>query len=271
MTGLSKAMNIDPEEVKIRKTPLDFCWVPRPKNDGIWSLTKWLRENGLKEEHCGLVRLPNGENLYTAYYDWFADKSLRVEDYARVRYEKEPTPEIEKELGEGKETRMIKFRGILDPTAQDTTQLRLSSVSKEDAREPIVTFQFNQSAFQTHCRKYKEYWEWVNNRNPKRFLENKGSGFDRKNSMHAIRLMRVGKEIAEGKGFLLDRTKIDREELLRVRRSECSFEEVKELILRAEEEMKAAFEKSDLPEEPDKELLEDILIEIRCKHYKMEF
>lgn len=277
MTGLSKAMNIDPKEVKNRKSPLDFCWVPRPKNDGIWSLNKWLRENGLKEKHCGLVRLPNGDNLYTVYYDWFADKELRVEDYARLRYEKtlenssnEEWEYLTKELEEGKKTEMIKFRGILDSAAQDTTQLRLSSVSKIDAKEPIVTFQFNQSAFQNHCRQYKEYWEWVAKRNPKRFLENKGSGFDRKNSMHAVRLMRMGKEIAEGKGFLLDRTEIDREELLKIRRSECTFEEVKELILKAEEEMKAAFEKSNLPEKPDKELLEDILIDIRLKHYKWD-
>lgn len=269
MTGLSKAMNIDPDEVKTRKTPLDFCWVPRPKNDGIWSLEKWLRENGLKERHCGLVRLPNGENLYTAYYDWFADKELRVEDYARLRYNSEPTPDLEKELGEGKKTEMIKYRGIIDPSAQDTTQLRLSSIPKEDAREPIVTFQFNQSAFQNHCRKYKEYWEWVKNRNQKRYQENVGHNFDAKNSCHAIRLLRVGKELAEGKGFQLDRTNIDREELIKVKTHGYSYEEVREKILRAEEEMKEAFLKSDLPEEPDKELLEDILIDIRLKHYKM--
>lgn len=178
MAGLSKAMNIDPDEVKTRKTPLNFCWVPRPKNDGIWSLEKWLRENGIKEKYCGLARLPNGENLYTAYYDWFADKDLRVEDYARLRYNSGPTPEIERELEEGKKTGMIKYRGILDPSAQDTTQLRLSSISKEDAKEPIATFQFNQSAFQNHCRKYKEYWGWVKNRNQKRYRENVGHNFD---------------------------------------------------------------------------------------------
>lgn len=278
MTGLSKAMNIDPDEVKKRKSPLDFCWVPRPKNDGIWSLEKWLRENGLKEKHCGLVRLPNGENLYTAYYDWFADKDLRVEDYARLRYGKEAHNtsaeewrNLWKELEEGKKTEMIKFRGILDSAAQDTTQLRLSSISKDDAREPIVTFQFNQSAFQNHCRKYKEYWEWVAKRNPRRYEENRGHNFDAKNSCHSIRLLRMGKEIAEGRGFLLDRTEIDRDELLKVKAHGFTFDEVREKIMIAEEEMKAAFEKSNLPEEPDKELLEDILIEIRRKHYKMEF
>ena len=45
MEGLSKAMCINPEEVKERKSPLYFCWVPRIKNDGVWTLEKWLREN----------------------------------------------------------------------------------------------------------------------------------------------------------------------------------------------------------------------------------
>ena len=276
MTGLSKAMNIDPKEVKTRKTPLDFCWVPRPGNDGIWSLEKWLRENHLKERHCGLVRLPNGENLYTIYYDWFADKDLKVEDYARLRYGKEDlntSPQewrnLSKELEEGKKTEMIKYRGIIDPNVPDTTQLRLSSISKEDSREPLATFQFNQSAFQTHCKRFKEYWEWVANRNPKRYESNKGHNFDAKNSCHAILLMRMGKEIAEGKGFLLDRTGIDREELLKIKAHGFSFEEVREKILIAEEEMKEAFEKSDLPEEPDLNMLEDILIDIRLNHYKI--
>lgn len=269
MTGLSKAMNINPEEVKKRKTPLSFCWVPRPENDGVWSLDKWLRENGLKEKHCGLVRLPNGENLYTIYYDWFADKELRVEDYARLRYKREPTEEIKSELVEGQKTEMIKYRGIIDPTAQDTTQLRLSSISKDDAKNPIITFQFNQSAFQSHCKKYKEYWEWVANRNPQRYKENLGHQWDAKNSTHSIRLLRMGKEIAEGKGFLLDRTDIDREELLKIKSHKATFEEVKEKIMIAEKEMKEAFERSNLPEEPDRELLEDILINIRLKHYNL--
>ena len=275
MYGLSKAMNIDPEEVKVRKSPLDFCWVPRPQNDGVWSLEKWLRENGIKQEYCGLARLPKGENLYTLYYDWFNDKELKVEDYARLRYgkQKETTnprvwEEIMEELREGKNTTMIKYRGILDPNAPDTTQLRLSSIPKDSAHEPLVTFQFNAPAFQSHCRKYKEYWEWVKNRNPQRYKDNKGAGFDRKNSCHALRLLRVGKELAEGKGFLLDRTDIDREELLEIKSGKSTFEEVRDKIEKADEEMRLAFEQSTIPEEPDPDLLEDILIDIRKKHYK---
>lgn len=274
MEGLSKAMSIDPAEVKERKNPLYFCWVPRPGNDGVWTLEKWLRENGLKQEHCGCCRLPNGIELYTLYYDWFADKNLKVEDYIRLRYHKERSQissnewaEYCKELEEGKRTELIKYRGIID-SVNETTQLRLSSIPKSEAINPLVTFQYNTNAFSRHCADYKKYWDWVEHRNPERYKSNLGHQWDSKNTMHAIRIMRMGIEITQGKGLLLDRGKAgDREELLKIRRHEMKYEEVKELMLKTEEEMKTAFEKSSLPEEPDQRKLEDILIQIRKNVY----
>jgi hypothetical protein len=268
MEGLSKAMCIDPAEVKERKSPLYFCWVPRPGNDGVWTLEKWLRENGLRQEHCGICRLPNGIELYTLYYDWFADKDLKVEDYARLRYHKVfYSDDLRVELEEGKKTTEIKYRGILDPT-NETTQLRLSSIPKSEAINPLVTFQYNTNAFSRHCADYKKYWDWVKNRNQKRYESNLGHQWDSKNTMHSIRIMRMGIEVAQGKGLILDRAEAgDREELLKIRRHEMKYEEVKELMLKTEAQMKAAFEVSTLPEEPDQRKLEDLLIEIRENIY----
>lgn len=268
MHGLSKAMNTDPEEVRERKSPLHFCWVPRPGNDGVWNLEKWLRENGLKQEHCGICRLPNGQELYTLYYDWFADKELKVEDYARLKYPgAKNLDEIRKELEEGKKTTYVKYRGLLDPNCPDTTQLRLSSIPKSDSQEPLCTFQYNVNAFNAHCKKYKEYWDWVKNRNPERYQNNLGHQWDSKNTMHALRIMRMGIEVARGKGLLLDRTGIDRDELLWIKSHGPSFEEVQKLMIETEKEMTEAFEKSTLPEEPPQRLLEDIMIRIRRNIY----
>jgi hypothetical protein len=273
MEGLSKAMSIDPAEVKERKNPLYFCWVPRPGNDGVWTLEKWLRENGLKQEHCGICRLPNGIELYTLYYDWFADKDLKVEDYVRLKYHKDLSldPDMlelyREELEEGKKTTEIKYRGILDST-NETTQLRLSSIPKSEATNPLCTFQYNTNAFSRHCADYKKYWDWVKNRNQKRYESNLGHQWDSKNTMHSIRIMRMGIEVAQGKGLILDRAEAgDREELLKIRRHEMKYEEVKELMLKTEAQMKKAFEVSTLPDEPDQRLLEDLLIQIRESVY----
>jgi hypothetical protein len=263
MEGLSKAMCIDPAEVKERKSPLFFCWVPRPGNDGVWTLEKWLRENGLKQEHCGICRLPNGIELYTLYYDWFADKDLDREDYIRLTQNYISLKEFE----ERKKTTEIKYRGILDPT-NDSTQLRLSSIPKSEATNPLCTFQYNTNAFSRHCADYKKYWDWVKNRNQKRYESNLGHQWDSKNTMHSIRIMRMGIEVAQGKGLILDRAEAgDREELLKIRRHEMKYEEVKELMLKTEAQMKVAFENSTLPDEPDQRLLEDLLIQIRESVY----
>lgn len=286
--GLNKAMNIDPEEVKTRKTPLEFCWVHKDHSEDVWTLEKWLRENGLKQEHCGLVRLPNGIEYYVLYYDWFADKSLKPKDYARLRYGVEdleaairlgmyyqtdegdslPVSYIPRELEEGKKTEMIKYRGIMDKNAPDTTQLRLSSITKKDAKFPVIEFQYNMMAFSSHCRKYKEYHDWVAHRNPKRYEQNLHKSYDAKNCSHCLRLLRMAEEIALGKGMILDRRLAgDRELLLDIKLHRYSYDEVMEMILVKEKEMEEAFLKSTLPEFPDKEKLEDILIKIRHDFY----
>jgi hypothetical protein len=176
------------------------------------------------------------------------------------------TEEEFKERLEG--TTEIKYRGILDHV-NPSSYLRLSSIPKSEARNPLVTFQYNLNAFCKHCADYKRYWEWVKNRNQKRYELNLGHQWDSKNTMHAIRIMGMGIELASGKGLILNRGKAgDREELLRIRRHELKYEEVKELMLKTEEEMKEAFEKSSLPDEPDQRKLEDILIQIREDVYE---
>ena len=78
----------------------------------------------------------------------------------------------------------------------------------------------------------------------------------------------MAKEIASGEGMILDRRLAgDRELLLDIKLHRYSYEEVMEMILVKEKEMEEAFLKSTLPEFPDKEKLEDILIKIRHDFY----
>lgn len=272
--GLGKAINIDPETVRRRKNPLEFCWVAMRTGDGDIRLDKWLSRNGLKQEHCGIVHLTNTLEMYNLYYDWFADKDLRLEDYIRLRYGiRQPNflqrLKYGKELSEGKKTEFIGYRGLLDPSDIETSQLRCSSVGKEDATNPLCTFQYNYLAFSQHCADYKRYWSWVENRNPERFELNKGYNYDGKNCCACIRLMTMAKELSEGQGMKLDRSEIDRDFLLAVKNHALTFDQVISKMDELEASMKDSFEKSNLPLEPDKDLLEDILIQIRKNHYKL--
>ena len=272
--GLGKAINIDPETVRRRKNPLEFCWVAMRTGDGDVRLDRWLSRNGLKQEHCGIVHLTNTLEMYNLYYDWFADKDLRLSDYIRMRYGiKQPNLlqrlKYGKELSEGKKTEFIGYRGLLDPSDIETSQLRCSSVSKEDATNPLCTFQYNYLAFSQHCADYKRYWSWVENRNPERFELNKGYNYDGKNCCACIRLMTMAKELSEGQGMKLDRTEIDRDLLLSIKNHNLTFDQVIEKMDELESSMKDSFSKSNLPDEPDRDLLEDILVQIRKNHYRL--
>lgn len=254
--GLSKAMNIDPSSVQRRKTPLEFSWLHIPGSQDVWNLEKWLRENGLSQEYCGLVRLPNGVELYALFYDWGADKKISQNVFEKFR----PGERLE-------DQKAIGYRGILGD--QDSTQLRLSSIPKSESTHPLCSFQYNMNAFSSHCRQYKEYWDWVKHRNPVRYQENKGHSYDAKNCSHCLRLLRMASEIARGDGMILDRREAgDRDLLLDIKQHKYEYSEVMGFIRDAEAKMEEEFQASSLPDFPDLEKLEDLMISIRKNFWK---
>lgn len=64
---------------------------------------------------------------------------------------------------------------------------------------------FNENAYKQYCKAYKEYWEWVEERNEERYqntLEH-GKNYDAKNMMHTFRLLDMAEEIASEKSILV--------------------------------------------------------------------
>ena len=270
--GKNKKISINPEEVKVRKTPIDFCYVIRQDGGGTINLQDWLKEKGLKQEHCGLAHIQPGKGMYYLYYNWGEDKESTVENYMKVQYPKASSYSLgfyKKELEGEKEKAgdMITFRGILK-AGEESEQLRLTSIPKEvQAAGPLCIFQYNQDAFSSHCKKYKEYWEWVEKRNQDRFVIDAEHGFNAKNLSHCYRLMIQGMEIAQGKGLILDRTGIDADILLDIKNHKLTYDEIMTLCESKQVEMEEAFEKSVLRDFPPIDKLENLLIEIRSKHY----
>lgn len=270
--GKNKKISINPEEVKVRKTPIDFCYVIRQDGGGTINLQDWLKEKGLKQEHCGLAHIQPGKGMYYLYYNWGEDKESTVENYMKVQYPKASSfsrgfykRELEGEKEKAGE--MITFRGILK-AGEESEQLRLTSIPKEvQAAGPLCIFQYNQDAFSAHCKKYKEYWEWVEKRNQDRFVIDAEHGFNAKNLSHCYRLVIQGMEIAQGKGLILDRTGIDADILLDIKNHKLTYDEIMTLCESKQVEMEEAFEKSVLRDLPPIDKLENLLIEIRSKHY----
>ena len=89
-----------------------------------------------------------------------------------------------------------------------------------------------------------------------------GNEFKPKHAMHLVRLLHSGIHALRTGEILVD-VSPRREELLRIKRGELSFDEVKQQALALEREFQAAFETTTLPEQPDFSRVNDFLIRAR--------
>ena len=157
----------------------------------------------------------------------------------------------------------IGYSGLVGEKSQE---LRLSSVSKGE--RPICYISYNKDGYTKHCIDYKNYKDWEKHRNPIRYESNLNKNYDSKHMYHSLRLMRMGKEIANGDGIILDRREAgDRDFLMDVRHHKYEYDELMSIVEKEEKELTEAMKKSTLPEHIDVNLVTDILIDIRKKYY----
>jgi len=195
-----------------------------PEGQGSMPVLEWLAARDIDPKKCSLTAVQHAAGMYAIYDD----------------------PRSES-------------RGLVSP--KDPDALVFSSVTREAV--PVAWMHFNQDAFQAHCKAHREYWEWVGQRNEERYSTNAqhGRGYDSKNLMHTLRLLDMAGEIAR-EGILRIR-RPNREYLLRVRSGEFDYEE---LVSRAENQLlgvQAAFLESSLPDQPDRDRVNALLVEIR--------
>ena len=85
-----------------------------------------------------------------------------------------------------------------------------------------------------------------------------------------MRLVRMGKELALGQGFNVERT-FDREYLLDIKMHKFPYEEILAQAEKEKEEMEEAIKTSPLPDKVDLNKINQLLIEVRTKYYKNYF
>ena len=257
--GLNKKMIIG--EVK-QKTIDDFIYTFYFSRQGTRKIKSYLEENHLYQEFCGLAKAPNMRDNYIVFYDWMAHEekhgrygAVNCKD-ARIKRSYEIyCNKIDKCAN------YIPYRGIWSESAEFTTEVKLSNIAIDD--EPICVISYDKDAFSHHLTNYREYNKWVEERNPERYKENCGKMYDRKNVAHAIRLMNMGIEIANDGAVNVDRTNIDRDFILSIRKGSMSYEEVIKYMNSKEDEMQKAMASSKIPEKIDVNLVNDLLVNIR--------
>lgn len=292
--GQNKKIHWDINQMT-RKTPLDFAYTFHKQ--GSQNIQPWLEERGLDQRNIGLVNIPNMEGVYGAYYDFGQHIKLNgiskeyfccPVTYRNDKFIKYCVDNLSKKLVWWKRLFFWKKQylysslvtpkgghcGIISPN-MDSTEVRYNShvnfspVKKGD--EPICWIVYNQSAYENHCRKYKEYEEWKQKRNKARYENNlKGLDknnselfYDAKNMMHSFRLATMAIEIAKGEGMKVNRTGIDADFLLDVRNRKYTYAELIDKLEVLKANMNEAFNTSTLPEEIDVDFVNDMLLSIR--------
>lgn len=232
MTQIRKARGYNKKVVNpveaVRKTVPDFCFVL--EGAGSQPLQAWLSERGFAPERCGLSVVPHSKGLYALFYD--AAGSLG-------------------------------YRGVVSGEAAN--EVSLSSIPKE---APLLAYLFfNQESYSSYCKSYREYWDWVEKRNEARYAGNlaHGKDYDAKNLMHTIRLLQVAEEILrEGR---LQVKRPNREALLAIKRGAYGYDELLQMAENLMQRVDEAAAVSPLPATPDRNALQQALIEIREKLY----
>jgi predicted nucleotidyltransferase len=219
---------VNPVE-KERKSILDFCYVIY--GQGSIALKLWLEKKNIKQEDCGLVNIAHMRDVYSVFHN--------------------------SQINEGY------LKGIF--SGNEANDVSLSSVPM--GIEPIAVLSFNKDGYSKYCKDYLQYWEWVENRNEARYekTQEHGKNYDSKNMMHTFRLLNMAAEIAKEKKVNVRRT--DREFLFKIRNGEFSYEGLVKMANEKMQEVEELFDRSDLPEAPDVNAGNELLIRMREELY----
>ena len=152
------------------------------------------------------------------------------------------------------------YKGVCSQNGNDVL---LSSIPKGETA--AATMYFNKDAYSIHCREYREYQEWLKNRNMARFVDvaNHGQKIDGKNLLHSRRLVDMAIEIAETGEINVRRP--NAEYLLRIRRGEIPLEQIIEEAEADLAKLDQVYEDCKLPETFDPEIGHKLVLEIRNK------
>lgn len=142
----------------------------------------------------------------------------------------------------------------------------IASISQLFLKEEYMDMAQKELRFLSAHKNWDAFNRWKKGRNEKRALMESKVGFDTKHAMHLIRLLRMSIEILSNKGILVDRTNIDRDELMYIRNGHRSFDSILEESEQLNYTADELYKTSTLPEFPNIEKIDSVVVQILDKH-----
>lgn len=244
--GLNKKMNWENSKIQ-RKDVLDFCYVYK-QDYTVQDLKSWLKEKEFKQEYIGLTSLPHFRYMYNMYYD-------------HIKGMKSTNP---REMGNGDFT----FKGIIQ--GDTSNDISLSEVPEWYRKMCEGLMYFNKDEYSRHCKDYREYQEWLDNRNTQRYvdLEEHGQKIDGKNLLHCYRLLETGIEIAKEKTINVRRPNV--QFLIEIRKGKHNLQTLLDGAENKIKKLDEAFANSDLPEKADRGFFLSLMPKMRKQVYEQK-
>lgn len=156
---------------------------------------------------------------------------------------------------------------------EDGTQFRYIDVEEEKLQERVRdrayfcgTLLGEVEKFHQAHKNWKNYWTWKKNRNPVRAKLEESFGYDGKNAMHLVRLMRMAEEILTTGQVIVKRP--DAAELLEIRNGKWTYEELIKWSEEMDKKLDYLYEKSTLRKYPDWKALDELVMDIKISYWK---
>ena len=263
--GLSKKQNWEHDRFE-KKEPIDFCFVIDETGYKTITLTELLEKNELDQKFCGVTKIPNARDNYALFYD-----TLSFLCFSEM-VPKEERDKLKEELKLAGKSMGLGYKGITKNGSgnyAESHQLRLSSIPKGE--EALAVVIYNKDSYTKHCKDYKSYQEWLENRNEQRYVDNKehDQKYDSKNLMHCVRLLEIAEEIAVQGTINIRRP--NRERLMDIRKGNVDLNEIITWAENKVIELDTVFDNSSLEDDVDKDLINKTLIRIRKDFYDGNF
>ena len=119
---------------------------------------------------------------------------------------------------------MNQFKNALSEMKLYDENRYLAAANKLGFSDNFMEHLKKERAYRSAMAEWKQYTEWVNNRNKDRSELELKYGYDTKHAMHLVRLMRMCREILQGKGVFVKRP--DAEELLAIRNGSWKYDDL---------------------------------------------